>query len=389
MSHERFIETSERFKTWCCDALEFWHHRAVDPRGGFAEHLDLKGVADFDHVRRVRVQARQAYVYAHAAYLGWYSDSKKASDVAWDFATGLGSAGGAFIPDDSPRGCAHLVNGDGSMNDDTRDTYAQAFILLSGAWRFKAFADTKALLKANETIEYLNNNLKSSFGGWLEAMPIPKEKTRRQNPHMHLFEAFLALYASTQKQVYLDYAHEMFSLFEKHFFHSSTGALLEFFHTDWTPFKDGGPVEPGHMMEWSWLLQSYSDLSGVDVQKYAIPLYDSGLEYGLNSKLGLICDAVNLDGTEHSLTLRTWPQTELIKASVARARRENSDLMFNAASNTIEALFKFYLSGQVKGGWDDKLSPEGGVISKVMPTSTFYHLFCAAAEVDLLAQTLK
>jgi len=143
------------------------------------------------------------------------------------------------------------------------------------------------------------------------------------------------------------------------------------------------------MMEWSWLLQSYSDLSGVDVQKYAIPLYDSGLEYGLNSKLGLICDAVNLDGTEHSLTLRTWPQTELIKASVARARRENSDLMFNAASNTIEALFKFYLSGQVKGGWDDKLSPEGGVISKVMPTSTFYHLFCAAAEVDLLAQTLK
>ena len=385
MSESQFLTASDKFTAWCKLALEYWAETAKDPRGGYAEHLNMDGQPDFSHVRRVRVQSRQAYVYAHAAYLGWFKGAKAASVQAWKFATGPGSAGGDFISGPE-RGCAHLVEGDGALHDDMRDTYAQAFILLAGAWRYAAFQDAASLDIAEETLRFLNKNVTAPNGGWFESLPKPANPQRRQNPHMHLFEAFIALYKSTEDEKYLSLAHDMFALFTDHFFETKTGVLLEYFHADWSPDGDGAPVEPGHMMEWVWLLHCYSKVSGRDVRQYMTILYESAIKYGLNEKLSLICDSVNIDGSPHNPTLRTWPQTELLKASIARAEAEGSDEMYAAAANTIDALFKYYLSVPVEGGWADKLSAEGEIISTVMPTSTFYHLFCAAAEAAKLAR---
>ena len=232
-------------------------------------------------------------------------------------------------------------------------------------------------------------NVKANNGGWLEALPKPTSLQRRQNPHMHLFEAFIALHVATENEIYLNLANDMFELFKDHFFDSETGLLLEYFNPDWSPEGDGGPTEPGHMMEWVWLLHCYSEISGWDMRQYMKTLYDNAIKYGWNDKLGLICDSVNIDSSPHSPTLRTWPQTELLKASIARAATDGSDEMYAAAAETIDALFKYYLSVPVEGGWADKLSPEGEIISTVMPTSTFYHLFCAAAEADKLARRIR
>jgi len=127
-----------------------------------------------------------------------------------------GFAGGDFVNGSGPRGCAHLVTGTGEMHDDMRDTYAQAFILLSGGWRYKAFNDHAALKTAEDTLGFLNTHLKANNGGWYEALPLPESSQRRQNPHMHLFESFLALYEITKDKTYLKLADDMFELFEKH-----------------------------------------------------------------------------------------------------------------------------------------------------------------------------
>ena len=386
---KEFLDASADFTAWCKVALRFWAENACDPRGGVYEQLFMDGSPDADHLRRVRVQARYVYVYAHAAHLGWYKDSKTACDHAWKFLTGPGFAGGDYIAGNGPRGCAHLVTGTGAMHDDMRDTYAQAFVLLSGAWRYKAFDDHAALQIAEETLAFLNTHLKAENGGWYEGLPKPASSMRRQNPHMHLFEAFLALNELTGQAKYLEMAGAMFELFETHFFDADKKALLEFFNPDWTPENDdGGPTEPGHMMEWCWLLRVYERLSGRNMNAYANALFEGGMAYGLNPKLGLLCDAVELDGSPSKPTLRSWPQTELIKASVAQAAAGQLEYLDDAAK-AIRALMRYYLDVPVKGGWCDQLNSEGEIISKVMPTSTFYHLFCAAVEADALAQSLK
>lgn len=393
-----FLEQAARLKAWCRHALRFWAERAVDPRGGYAELLNMDGTPDFAHMRRVRVQARQAYVYAHAAYLGWDEGAKPACDHAWNFLTGPGFAGGDFIAasDTLPlgaKGCAHLVKGDGGIHDDMRDLYAQAFVLLAGAWRYRAFGDDTALSIAKEILGFIDKHMAAPNGGWYEALPAPASSVRRQNPHMHLFEAMLALYQATQDKLYLGYADRLFDLFRDVFFHRETGGVIEYFTPDWQPEQgvdnaQGGPLEPGHMMEWCWLLRSYEKASGVDVSLYANAMFDGGIRLGWNEKLELICNSVHIDGRPANSNLRSWGQTELIKASIAQAVAGDMDKLFYASA-AIKAIFETYLNVPVLGGWADELDASGQVISATMPTSTFYHYFCAATEVDSFAQTLQ
>jgi len=371
-----FTTQAQRLETWCKQAaLPLWAMAARDAAGGFYEQLLLDGSPDINHTRRVRVQARTAYVYAHAAKLGWYDDAKTACDHAWQYLTQEGFAGGE-------RGCAHLLNADGALLDGTRDSYAQAFVLLAGAWRYAAFNDKSALKTANDTLDFLNTEVRADNGGWLEG--VPASLPRRQNPHMHLFEAFLALHQLTGRQTYLNHAHSIFDLFKSHFFSPETGDIIEFFEADWSRApNNGGPVEPGHMMEWCWLLRGYEGLSGRDMSSYADPLFERALEIGLNSDLGLLCD--NVQSGQRSDTLRSWPQTEYLKACIAQARTGRKDMEAEAA-RLIERMFDTYLRTDIDGGWHDQLSSTGEVISTAMPTSTFYHWFCAAAEVSEYAR---
>ena len=55
------------------------------------------------------------------------------------------------------------------------------------------------------------------------------EGPRRQNPHMHLFEALLNLWMNTRDPRYLERAGEIFDLFARRFFEPKAGVLLEYF----------------------------------------------------------------------------------------------------------------------------------------------------------------
>lgn len=374
---------SETFKNWCSvHALPLWANNALDRSGGFHEQLNLDGTPDLLHSRRVRVQARTAYVYAHAHAKKWYEGAQIPADHAWNYVMTNGLQGGECIPGAGFKGCAHLLNADGTLLDGYRDTYAQAFILLAAAWRFKAFGDIKALEKADETLAFLDTHLKAENGGWYEGLHRLSSHTlpRRQNPHMHMFEAFLSLFEVTKNEKYLVRAHAMFNLFEAHFFHRELGVVLEFFDNDWSLYDGIGIIEPGHMMEWVWLLRYYEKLSGKNVSLYADTLFENALKYGLNEELGLICDTARTDREVPKPTYRTWPQTEYIKASIAQARAGRAG-MESQAENAIKSLFQYYLGTQITGGWIDQVDGHGKVMTDVMPTSTFYHLFCAASEV--------
>ena len=82
---------------------------------------------------------------------------------------------------------------------------------------------------------------------------------RRQNPHMHLLEALLALHVATGEKNWLRRAGALVDLFKRRFVDPQTGALIEFFAEDWSaaPGDEGRLREPGHQFEWVWLLFEY------------------------------------------------------------------------------------------------------------------------------------
>lgn len=343
-------------------ALPFWADTAQDEQGGWYEDLSLNREPNTEKIRRLRVQARQIYVYSVAHKMKWYSGHEIIPN-SLGFMTQYG-----LSPDTLP-GFIHLLASDYSISNNKRDLYDHAFYLLACGWAYHATGERRALTLANEIADFIDYALLSPNGGWRESSEgnLP----RRQNPHMHLFEACLALYDITKEKRWMNYAHRIFNLFEIHFFDPKNHAINEFFEDDWkiiTGLK-GQSVEPGHAAEWVWLLKLYEDYSGVDTSDYAEKLYNRICA----SKTVFLNDKEHIDGSIIRSTKRLWVQTEFIKAHIAQMARGNTHAE-NRAVATIKTFFECYLEDN--GTWVDQIDNNGLSISTTIPTSTFYHVMC-------------
>src|ERR1700733_6763929 len=82
MTNEIDAERSAaRLKRWVVDqALPLWGETGFDSaRGSFVERLTFEGEPVHSAPRRAMVQARQIYVFSHAALLGWRPEGKVAA----------------------------------------------------------------------------------------------------------------------------------------------------------------------------------------------------------------------------------------------------------------------------------------------------------------------
>lgn len=367
---------ASRLENWIKqDALPLWSERGLVPgTGANYERLTPEGVPDLESSTRVRVQARQAFFFAAAYYRGWCPQGK---EVAKNLL--------AFVQQNAAHptaaaGYTHLLDKHFKVVDTKQDLYDHAFFLLANAWCYRAFKEDAYLQEADKLIAHLDAAFGSAVGGWIEG-DYPYA-CRRQNPHMHLFEAFLALFDATGDAKYLARVGELFALFQSHFFDAEKGVLFEFFDEEWTrlPNAKGDTVEPGHMMEWVWLLDWYHRRSGRPVAQYTDKLYARGLEIGMD-KSGLLFDAVSYTGEVIDPNKRCWGITELIKASLVQIRAGNPDAEAIAIKG-VDDLFKYYLCASTPGSYVDQRGAQDDVVVDVAPASTLYHLIVAAMELQ-------
>src|SRR4029453_3037871 len=137
------------------------------------------------------------------------------------------------------------------------------------------------------------------------------------NPHMHLLEASLAAHDATQESRFLDLARDLANLFRSRFFDGRT--LAEFFTEDCQrpPGPEGRIVEPGHQLEWAWILAAYQRVSGADVTSQAEALVAFSEAHGVDPRTQVTFNTVRDDGTAIDRGSRTWPNTERIKGHLA------------------------------------------------------------------------
>jgi mannose-6-phosphate isomerase len=138
-------------------------------------------------------------------------------------------------------------------------------------------------------------------------------------------------------------------------------------------------VEPGHMMEWVWLLDRYAGLSGADVAGAQRILYARARELGRDES-GFLVDKLRL-GERAAGSRRLWPQTEYLKAALVMARMGERGAA-EVAEWLIEALFQSYLHQPVEGLWCDAYDAEGEQASTSVPASIVYHLMEAVLEAE-------
>lgn len=375
---------ASRLENWIKnDALPLWQERGIEPKTkANYERLTPVGIADLEASTRVRVQARQAFFFAAAYQRGWCPEGKTLAKNLLDFVHKNAAHPTAAA------GYTHLLNKDFVVVDTKQDLYDHAFFLLANAWCYRASNELSYIQEADKLIAHLDARFGSAVGGWIEGDYA--YTCRRQNPHMHLFEAFLSLYDATGDAKYLARVGEIFALFQAHFFDEKHGVLFEFFDNNWVRLANakGDIVEPGHMMEWVWLLDWYHRRTGRPVAHYTSALYARALEIGMD-KSGLLFDAVSYTGAVIDPNKRCWGITELIKASLVQIRAGNPAAEAIAIKG-VDDLFQYYLCAATPGSYVDQRGAKDEVVVDVAPASTLYHLIVAAMELldhfELIAQ---
>lgn len=353
------------------EALPLWASAGQDEPGlGFVERLTFAGTPDNVPFKRLRVQARQAYVFSHASLLGWSGDALEAARNGIGFVLRHG-----WLPEG---GWALSLGPRGGVVDSTLALYDQSFMLFALGWYARATGDGAAIDWAHRTLDAMHARLGASHLPGFRSEP-QKTDVLDQNPHMHFLEAMLVLYETTGEQRFLDEVHEIVALLDRHLFQHDRGILPESFNAAWRPLA-GGAVEPGHHFEWVWLLAEYRRIAGGDASAIARRLFDFAERHGVSRETALVYDAVNADGSPRVRDHRSWCQAEALKAHLVigdlggTVNRERID-------DISGQILDRYLATPIRGLWIDHLTEDLASRSSHVPATSFYHFFLAFSEL--------
>lgn len=359
-------------RTWMLDAcFPLWSREGIGSNGLFREALDHNHRPKDTETTRVRVQARQTYVFCEASRLGWEPDRAERL-----IKMGVSTLKGPARRTDGLVG-RRLDSGGSGLSDARADLYDTAFALFALAQAAQldmpdALPAARSILKSVDAM--LTDK---THGGYTETLPREGDQ-RLQNPHMHLLEACHALHTADPEGGHMKRAEGIVSLFSAKMLDRQTMTLGEYFRPDWSP--ETGPahdlIEPGHQFEWVWLLQRHATLSGEELHPAIGHLYDIGLRS--LDETGHALTAATREGQVADASRRAWMQTEALKGHLAMLELGH-EASGQHAVDSFDILMDEYLTPE--GGWIDQFDADGQTPDDAMPASTGYHVVLAFAEL--------
>jgi mannose/cellobiose epimerase-like protein (N-acyl-D-glucosamine 2-epimerase family) len=367
-----------RTKQWIASVCREWANNLPECRGGFAESVLPLWQEGPERSYTMLTQARLAFTFLHSCpeHPAAERAVSRVMDLFWN---------------PQELGWIRSCSAEGEPIDKTIDTYDQGFGLLSLAWNYRRKRDETAKERAYEALEGLNRFTRDeNYGGYWErrngsapSLLVRYPDHRRQNPHMHLLEAFLAWNEADPTGPWLLQARSIVELFRTRFRVAEKGHLAEYFEKDWTlaQGEPGNIREPGHQFEWVWLLYQYEQATGDrSVREDAEKLYSFARDKGTDTD-GLAFASITDDGRvmdDHKLL---WPQTEMLKAHLAMYHWTQDRDCRKAAEATYSALRTRYMlpDGAL---FYNQLDREGRPIAAPSLSRLLYHLYLGAYEAE-------
>lgn len=374
--YSAMVEPARRARQWLLDvAAPLWATRGRTDSGLFAERMTLQGEPDPTYFRTF-VQARHIFSFVAAGKLGWNGPWRELIAETMQLLVDKAKREDGFF--------VHRLDANAHHLDARADLYDQAFVLLALGTAGGALGREDWLDEAEALLDRIEAEWSHSQGGFREG-EIVDPGIRRQNPHMHLFEAFLALHEASGRDRFLQAARSIAELASSKFVDAGSGALLEYFTDDWTPADgvEGRIAEPGHCFEWAWLFERIAIVGWEPGTNLSDRLTQFARRVGIDYQAGVAINEVLTDGKVRNGQARLWPQTERLKAAVARFRRLRWASEATEAVAAAEGLER-YFNVHTPGLWRDKLNEDGSWIEELAPGSSLYHISCAYAELDTL-----
>jgi len=380
--------------------LPLWYPRCVDKvRGGFRQAFADDWTPQADANRFLVFQSRLTWVAATAAM---YDPALKAEYLPYalhglDYLDKVMTdrfAGGLFWQVD-------LAGRPMAPFGDEKHAYGLSFAIYASAAVYEATREARALALASATFDWLDRNAHDrQHGGYFEALarngrPLlapPKDATtprtkdgigtpygyKSMNTHIHLLEAFTALYRVAPEDRLRQRLEEMAAILRDRIA-VEPGCLNYYFTPDWraVPMHDSF----GHDVEAAFLVVEAAQALGrpddEPTWRAARRIVDHALEWGWDDKNGGFYNAGQAFAEAHDKAKVWWVQAEGLNALLLMHERygRETDRYWRAFAKQLRFLWNHQIDHQ-RGGWRNETTEDGtpkGDLRKASPWKEAYH----------------
>lgn len=239
--------------------IPFWEGLKDEENGGFYGYMDFDSLEiDKKYVKGCILHSRILWFFSNAYLVLKDKKLLEYADHAYDFLS-------MHCFDKENGGIFWSVNFDGSVNEDLKHTYNQAFCIYALSSYYDASGKEDALKKAYEIYNIVETKCKDE-GGYLEALTrefeiCDNEKLsengvmadRTMNTLLHVMEAYSELYRVDKNGNVAKSLKWIYDCFKIHMYNPTLHRQEVFFDNDYNSLIDLHSY--GHDIETSWLAE--------------------------------------------------------------------------------------------------------------------------------------
>ena len=279
----------------------------------------------------------------------------------------------------------------GSVLDDSKKTYGQAFYLYAMAEFHRALGSAAALDRAKQMFELMEQHardpkhegyLEVRRRDWSEAGPEARlserdmNEKKSMNNHLHVLEAYTNLHRVWPVARVAHRLRELIELFLTRILDTRTHHFHHFFDEHWRVRSDTYTF--GHDIEGSWLLVEAADALGDSVlrqrvRSLAVQIAETAFNEGLGADGGLCYEGK--DGKIIDSGHECWPQAEAL-VGFLNAFEISGDGKFLAAALRVWNYIEEKIADRVHGEWFWRINEDGRVDTELPKVSEWkgpYH----------------
>ncbi len=323
------------------ELLPFWTSRMADQKnGGFLTHFDEKGNDTGEDEKSLIAQTRSLYTLSSAHRAG-YGNGKLAE---------MASRGVDFILDkmwdNQNGGFFWMTDRKGNVKIDKKIIYGHSFAIYSLSEYTLATGDKRGIEYAQKVFDLTQKYcVDTMYGGYWEMFhrnwklcgPGSQGGDRKTlDVHMHLMEAFTALYEYTGEEVHQRKLTEIIDILLNRIIHPQYKTGIPQFYKDWSiapqikfdiiwgwdRFSEEGQKGNatdntcyGHNAEFAWLLNHALDILKEDKKEYLDLfriIYDHTIENGIDYEFGGVFVEGPHSGGVYDREKEFWQQAEVL-----------------------------------------------------------------------------
>lgn len=301
---------------------QWWLDNTVDQNhGGFVGEVDFSGKVVVDANKGIVQNSRILWFFSEKARFSGDIKYQEAAKRAYDFIL-------TYFDDKNFGGAIWEISASGKQVNGKKQTYAQSFCIYAFTAYYQLTGDDNALEKAKQYFNLIEKHARDKeHGGYIEAytqqwhviddlrlsnkdLNAPKS----MNTHLHVLEAYSALYAVYPSVEVKEALTHVLAMFEQHIINSDTNHLRLFFDHQWQDLSL--TISYGHDIEASWLLwEAVETLAEKTIIAHYRPIILALANTCLMESIGKynqVCDEYEIaDNIRHEVS-HWWVQAEAL-----------------------------------------------------------------------------